>query len=164
MTHMLLQQNEKTTFKNGSSMNVHTRRELSIVSHVITRAQYEIQQQAGIEVILIPRYSNKMVEDDVKQLFEGMCECWNVQLSWVSDKSRANDRPTMRKLLWMAGKKKFPHIPYSLLANLTGATDHAGVIKGIRSGYNWLKVRDEKILKYYEPVKSYFDEIQPAQV
>lgn len=159
MTHMFLQKNHPTTYKNGSTMNVHTRRELSIVSHVITRAQYEIQQQAGIEVILIPRYSNKMMEDDVKQLFEAICECWNVQLAWVSDKSRANDRPTMRKLLWMVGKKKFPNIPYSMLANLTGATDHAGVIKGIRSGYNWLNVQDEKFLKYYEPVKGYFDEL-----
>ena len=164
MTHMLLQKNHLTTYKNGSTMNVHTRRELSIVSHVITRAQYEIQQQAGIEVVLIPRYSNKMMEDDVKQLFEAMCECWNVQLAWVSDKSRANDRPTMRKLLWMVGKKKFPHMPYSMLANLTGATDHAGVIKGIRSGYNWLNVQDEKFLKYYEPVKGYFDELQEEQV
>lgn len=164
MTHMFLQKNHPTTYKNGSTMNVHTRRELSIVSHVITRAQYEIQQQAGIEVILIPRYSNKMMEDDVKQLFEAICECWNVQLAWVSDKSRANDRPTMRKLLWMVGKKKFPNIPYSMLANLTGATDHAGVIKGIRSGYNWLNVQDEKFLKYYEPVKGYFDELQEEQV
>jgi hypothetical protein len=164
MTHMLLQKNHPTTYKNGNTMNVHTRRELSIVSHVITRAQYEIQQQAGIEVILIPRYSNKMMEDDVKQLFEAMCDCWNVQLAWVSDKSRANDRPTMRKLLWMVGKKKFPQMPYSMLANLTGATDHAGVIKGIRSGYNWLNVQDEKFLKYYEPVKGYFDELQEEQV
>jgi hypothetical protein len=161
---MLLQKNHATTYKNGSSMNVHTRRELSIVSHVITRAQYEIQNQTGIEVILIPRYSNKMMEDDVKQLFEAMCECWNVQLAWVSDKSRANDRPTMRKLLWMVGKKKFPQMPYSMLANLTGATDHAGVIKGIRSGYNWLNVQDEKFLRYYEPVKGYFNELQEEQV
>jgi hypothetical protein len=147
-------------------MNVLTRKELTIVSHVITRAQFEIQQQAGIDVVLVPRYSNKMLEDDLRQLFEAMCDCWNVQLSWVSDKSRANDRPVMRKLLWMAGKKMFPHVPYSLLANLTGATDHAGVIKGIRSGYDWLKVRDEKILKYYEPVKNYFKEyeVAPAQV
>lgn len=145
-------------------MNVLTRKELSIVSHVITRAQFEIQQQAGIDVVLVPRYSNKMLEDDLRQLFEAMCDCWNVQLSWVSDKSRANDRPVMRKLLWMAGKKRFPQVPYSLLANLTGATDHAGVIKGIRSGYDWLKVRDEKILKYYEPVTNYFNEyeVEPA--
>jgi hypothetical protein len=141
-------------------MNVLTRKELSIVSHVITRAQFEIQQQAGIDVVLVPRYSNKMLEDELRQLFEAMCDCWNVRLSWVSDKSRANDRPVMRKLLWMAGKKTFPHVPYSLLANLTGATDHAGVIKGIRSGYDWLRVRDEKILKYYEPVKSYFGELE----
>lgn len=139
-------------------MNVLTRKELSIVSHVITRAQFEIQQTAGIDVVLVPRYANKMVEDDLRQLFEAMCDCWNVRLAWVSDKSRANDRPTMRKLLWMAGKKRFPHVPYSLLANLTGATDHAGVIKGIRSGYDWLRVEDEKFLKYYEPVKSYFSE------
>ena len=86
-------------------MNILTRKELSIVSHVITRAQSEIQQTAGIDVVLVPRYSNKRVEDDVRQLFESMCECWNVQLSWVSDKSRANDRPVMRKLLWMAGKR-----------------------------------------------------------
>jgi hypothetical protein len=145
-------------------MNVLTRKELSIVSHVITRAQFEIQQQAGIDVVLVPRYSNKMLEDDLRQLFEAMCECWNVQLAWVSDKSRANDRPVMRKLLWMAGKKRFPHVPYSLLANLTGATDHAGVIKGIRSGYDWLRVHDEKILRYYEPVKNYFNEyeVEPA--
>ena len=145
-------------------MNVLTRKELSIVSHVITRAQCEIQQQAGIDVVLVPRYSNKMLEEDLRQLFEAMCDCWNVQLSWVSDKSRANDRPVMRKLLWMAGKKRFPQVPYSLLANLTGATDHAGVIKGIRSGYDWLKVHDDKILKYYEPVKNYFNEyeVEPA--
>ncbi|WP_205513527.1 hypothetical protein [Longitalea arenae] len=164
MTQMLLQRKAKPSYKNGHAMTVHTRRELSIVSHVITRAQHEIQEQAGIDVILIPRYSNKLVEEEVKQLFEAMCDCWNVQLSWVSDKSRANDRPTMRKLLWMAGKKRFPHISYSLLANLTGATDHAGVIKGIRSGYNWLNVQDEKILKYYEPVKNYFNECQEEPV
>ena len=138
-------------------MNVLTKKELSIVSFAITRAQSEIQEQAGIDVVLIPRYSNKMVEEDLKRLFESMCECWNVQLAWVSDKSRANDRPIMRKLLWMAGKKRFPHISYCLLANLAGASDHAGVIKGIRSGYNWLDAQDEKFLKYYEPVKSYFE-------
>ena len=55
-------------------------------------------------------------------------------------------------------------MPYSMLANLTGATDHAGVIKGIRSGYNWLNVQDEKFMKYYEPVKGYFDELQSAEV
>jgi hypothetical protein len=145
-------------------MNILTRKELSIVSHVITRAQSEIQLQAGIDVVLVPRYSNKRVEDDVRQLFESMCECWNVQLSWVSDKSRANDRPIMRKLLWMAGKKRFPQMAYCVLANLTGATDHAGVIKGIRSGYDWLRVRDEKFLKYYEPVKSYLMELEEEQV
>ncbi|THU36900.1 hypothetical protein FAM09_18225 [Niastella caeni] len=164
MTQTLLQKKEKTYYKNGSIMNVFTRKEISIVSHVISRAQNEIQQQAGIEVTLIPRYSNKMVENDLKKLFEAMCDCWNVQLAWVSDKSRANDRPSMRKLLWMVGKKKFPHVPYCLLASLTGTTDHAGVIKGIRSGYNWLNVQDEKFLKYYEPVKSYFDEYQEEQV
>jgi hypothetical protein len=140
-------------------MNVLTKKELSIVSYAITRAQFEIQQQVGIDVVLVPRYPNKLVEDDLKRLFEAMCECWNVQLSWVSDKSRANDRPIMRKLLWMAGKKRFPHISYCLLAKRTGAIDHAGVIKGIRSGYNWLDAQDEKFLKYYEPVKSYFEVI-----
>ena len=33
-------------------MNVLTRKELTIVSHVITRTQFEIQQQAGIDVVL----------------------------------------------------------------------------------------------------------------
>lgn len=138
-------------------MSVLTKKELSIVSFAITRAQFEIQQQAGIDVVLVPRYSNRMAEGDLKRLFEAMCDCWNVQLSWVSDKSRANDRPIMRKLLWMVGKKRFPRISYCLLAKLTGATDHAGVIKGIRSGYNWLDAKDEKFLKYYEPVKGYFE-------
>lgn len=140
-------------------MSVLTKKELSIVSYAITRAQFEIQEQAGIEVVLVPRYANKMVEEDLSRVFESMCECWNVHLSWVSDKSRANDRPIMRKLLWMVGKKRFPNVSYSLLANLTGATDHAGVIKGIRCGYNWLDAQDEKFLKYYDPVKSYFEAV-----
>ena len=79
-------------------MNVLTKKELSIVSYAITRAQFEIQQQVGIDVVLVPRYPNKLVEDELKQLFEAMCECWNVQLAWVSDKSRSNDRPIMIKL------------------------------------------------------------------
>ena len=145
-------------------MSVFTRKELSIVEHAITHAQSEIQKQAGIEVTLIPRYSNKMIEKDLRELFEELCACWDVQLAWVSDKSRANDRPVMRKILWMAGKKKFPHVPYCLLAGLTGTIDHAGVIKGIKSGYDWLNVQDEKFLKYYNRVKSYFGEYQESQV
>ena len=145
-------------------MNAFTKKELSIVSHAITRAQAEIQQKAGIEVILIPRYSDKVVENNLRQLFEEICDCWNVQLSWVCEKSRANDRPVMRKILWMAGKKKFPQVPYCLLANLTGTIDHAGVIKGIRIGYDWLNIQDEKFLKYYTPVKRFFDEYKEAVV
>lgn len=145
-------------------MNAFTKNELSIVSRAITRAQTEIQQKAGIEVILIPRYSDKVVENNLRQLFEEICDCWNTQLSWVSEKSRANDRPILRKILWMAGKKKFPNVPYCLLASLTSTIDHAGVIKGIRIGYNWLNVEDEKFLKYYTPVKSYFDEYQEEKV
>jgi phosphoenolpyruvate carboxylase len=56
-------------------MNVLTKKELSIVSYAITRAQFEIQQQVGIDVVLVPRYPNKLVEDELKQLFEAMCEC-----------------------------------------------------------------------------------------
>ena len=97
-----------------------------------------------------------MIEKDLKELFEEICACWGVKLAWVTDKSRANDRPVMRKILWMAGKRKFPHVPYVLLATLTGTIDHAGVIKGIKSGYDWLNVRDEKFLRYYNRVKSYF--------
>jgi hypothetical protein len=145
-------------------MNVFNKKELSIVSYVITRAQAEIQQQAGIEVILIPRYSNKIVENNLRQFFEEICDCWHVRLSWVSERNRTNDRPIMKKILWMAGKKKFPQVPYCLLAGLTGTIDHAGVIKGIKTGYNWLKVQDEKFLKYYTPVKSYFEEYQEEQV
>lgn len=145
-------------------MSAFTRQEQSIVSNAITRAQAEIQKQIGIEVILVPRYSDKVVESNLRQLFEEICDCWNVQLSWVIDKSRANDRPIMRKILWMAGKKKFPHVPYCLLAGLTGTIDHAGVIKGIKTGYNWLKVQDEKFLNYYTPVKRYFDEYQEEEV
>jgi hypothetical protein len=139
-------------------MSIYSKKEMSIVGHVIAQAQYEIQQKAGIEVMLVPRFANKLVEEDLKQTFESMCACWGVSLAWVGNKSRANDRPIMRKLLWMAGKRKHPNAPYCFLGNLTGTNDHAGVIKGIRSGYNWLEVQDEKFLKYYEPVKEYFDE------
>lgn len=139
-------------------MSIYTKKEMSIVNYIIRQAQSEIQQKAGIEVMLTPRFSNKLIEEDLKQTFEAMCQRWGVTLIWVKHKSRANDRPMMRKLLWMAGKRKHPDAPYCFLGNLTGANDHAGVIKGIRNGYNWLEVQDEKFLKYYEPVKDYFHE------
>jgi len=139
-------------------MSVFSKKEMSIVNYVIAQAQSEIHKKAGIEVVLMPRFSNKLVEEDIKQTFEAMCNCWGVNLAWLSHKSRANDRPIMRKLLWMAGKRKHPNAPYCFLGTLTGTNDHAGVIKGIRSGYNWLEVQDEKFLKYFEPVKDYFTE------
>ena len=139
-------------------MSLFSKKEMSVINYIINQAQHEIHEKAGIDVMLMPRFSNKMVEEDLKQTFEDMCNCWGVSLTWVSNKSRANDRPIMRKLLWMAGKRKHPNASYCFLANLTGTNDHAGVIKGIRSGYNWLQVQDEKFLKYYEPVKDYFEE------
>jgi hypothetical protein len=138
-------------------MSIYGRQEMTVIHHIINQAQSEIHQKSGIEVMLMPRFSNTLIEEDIKQTFEDMCACWGVNLRWVSDKSRANDRPIMRKLLWMVGKRKHPNASYCFLAHLTGTNDHAGVIKGIRSGYNWLHVQDEKFLKYYEPVKDYFD-------
>jgi len=139
-------------------MSIYSRQEMTVIHHIISQAQSEIHQKAGIEIMLMPRFSNKLVEEDIKQTFEDMCACWGVNLRWVSDKSRANDRPIMRKLLWMVGKRKHPNASYCFLGHLTGTNDHAGVIKGIRNGYNWLQVQDEKFLKYYEPVKDYFEE------
>jgi hypothetical protein len=136
-------------------MSLYSKKEMLLVNQIIYQAQCEIHQRAGIEVMLMPRFSNRLVEEDLKQTFEDMCACWGVNLVWVSHKSRANDRPIMRKLLWMAGKRKHPNASYCLLGNLTGTNDHAGVIKGIRCGYNWLEVQDEKFLKYYETVKDY---------
>lgn len=139
-------------------MTLICKKETTIVNGIINRAQNEILNQAGIDVILMPRYSSKLVAEDLKKTFESMCNSWGVSLSWVSNKSRADDRPIMRKLLWMVGKSKYPSVPYYYLASLTGTTNHAGVIKGIRNGYNWLEIQDEKFLKYYELVRVYFEE------
>jgi hypothetical protein len=132
--------------------------DMSFIKNKITQAQVEITETTGLVVTLVPRLSDSHVKEGLNTLFIMMCECWGVGLAWVSDKSRANDRPMLRKLLWMAGREKYPVAPYSTLAMLTGATNHVTALRGIQIGNNWLKVRDEKFMRYYKQVKHFFDE------
>jgi hypothetical protein len=133
-------------------------KDMTLIKKKIAQAQAEINECTGLDVKLFPRITSGNVEVSLKQMFENMCSCWGVDLVWVSNRSRANDLPIMRKLLWMAGREKFPVASYTTLGFQTCTRNHVTVLRGIQEGKNWLTVRDEKFMKYYKQVKHYFDE------
>jgi hypothetical protein len=138
--------------------------EMAILKIHISKAEAEISQSTGLKVTLLPRLSSRDVSANLKVMFANMCNCWEVTLDYVSDKSRNNNRPMMRKLLWMAGRLQYPTASYSCLGQLTGISNHVTVLRGIKEGNNWLKVKDAKFMVYYELVKNYFDDQGNEQI
>lgn len=134
-----------------------TKEQKKTINDIISNAEEEIKNKTGAEVKLVCRFINSLVTEDLKEMFEEMCLYWGVELSFVQDPSRKNDRPIMRKILWMAAKRRHPDCLFNVLCSLTNVKDHAGVIKGMQQGYNWLGIKDEKFMKYYNPVKEYFN-------
>ena len=139
-------------------MNAAIKKNMPTIYAVITSAQAEILSKTGLDVVLMPRIHKGTIEEEIKNLFEAMCSCWGIDLEYASDRSRHEDRPIMRKILWMAGKRKHRDIPLKILGHATRTMDHASVLKGINQGYAWLEVQDNKFCSYYEKVKQYFDE------
>lgn len=134
-----------------------TRRQIQLVNTILQSAKLEIKQRVNVDLNLYYKRKEGNNIDHLREVLEDACECWGVDLLFVSETSREKDRPTMRKLLWMIGKHKFPYITYKTLAELTGVDDHAGVIKGIKKARDLISVGDNKIMKYYECVKHFFD-------
>jgi hypothetical protein len=133
-------------------------KDMAVIKRKISQAQAEILNCTGLNVKLVPRLSNGDMTANLKVLYNNMCERWGVTLKWVSDKSRAKDRPMMRKLLWMAGRVQYPVATYNSMGSLTGVTNHVTVLRGIVEGHHWLQVKDAKFMIYYELVKHYFDD------
>lgn len=135
-----------------------TVKDRKLIDDMIKNAQLNISKRTGVKVILTPTFPIQDCENDLKKILEEMCYCWGFTLAWVSEKSREKDRPIMRKLLWMASRELFPAVTYVQLAILTGVDNHVTILKGIQKGRDWLKVQDEKFLKYYKQVKHFFHE------
>ena len=133
-------------------------KDMAFINRTISQAQDQIANCTGLKVKLVPRLPAVDVTENLKTMFNNMCECWGVTIEWVSDKSRANDRPMLRKLLWMAARVHYPLSTYNTLGSLTGVTNHVTVLRGIKEGNHWLQVKDAKFMNYYELVKPYFDE------
>src|SRR5574341_1246898 len=105
-----------------------TKEQSKIINDIISNAQVQIKNQTRINVKLICRIIDCGIQNDLKRYFEEICSCWGVDLSFVQDPSRKNDRPVMRKILWMAGRNRHQDVPYNILCALTNVKDHAGVI------------------------------------
>jgi chromosomal replication initiation ATPase DnaA len=95
---------------------------------------------------------NEEVEN-IKKLYQEVCEIWGIKIEWLRGRGRKEDKPIMKKILWMLAEKKYPFVPYRILGILSGNKDHSGVIKGIEVANNWLSVKDEKFMNYYNQVK-----------
>lgn len=79
--------------------------------------------------------------------------CWRVEFEWVINGRRNEERPVMKKILYLVLVKKFPGARLKDLANIMGHKDHAGAHHSMARAKKWLSVGDPLLMKYYEPVK-----------
>ena len=122
-----------------------------VIDTIIRDAQQKILERTGEKYTLIPK--RDYATEDVLTLCDKICTCWGVTHSWLRIRSRKEDRPTMKKVLWYIVKTRNPKISFHTLALLVGNEDHAGASNGLQIAKDLLSVRDEIFLKYYEPVK-----------
>lgn len=133
-------------------------KDMDIIIGMVKNAEANIAEKTGIKIVLTAHFPDQDYMQELETMFDSMCQCWGVDLLWVSKRDRGERRPIMRKLLWMAGKKRYPNVSNAGLARLTGIRHHATVIRGIKDCGNWLATGDAKTLSYYEPVKQFFNE------
>jgi chromosomal replication initiation ATPase DnaA len=123
------------------------------INRIIENAQNEILISTGIKVILTKKYKDVSKYEALEELYNKICKEWHVTTEWIRERSRSKNRPIMRKILWLAAREQFPEISMQSMAFLTGVTDHGGVVKGLRHLEDWIIIKDELALKYYDPVK-----------
>ncbi|MDP1810574.1 MAG: helix-turn-helix domain-containing protein [Sediminibacterium sp.] len=143
-------------------MNPNIKANLPFINHVISNAQDDIKAQTGIQVVLYIRPHHMMLEDLINQLFLNVISNWeDVSLDDIKSDNRKTDIVTMRKILCMIAKYKFPKKDYpkaglKTIGEVIGIGDHASVIHHINTGLDLLSIQDEKFMKYYNPVKDFF--------
>lgn len=118
---------------------------------IVSEAQLKILKETGQDVIL--QVLNKSDYNYMQGVCDMVCGYWGITLDWLSEHKRSEDRPIMKKVLWMVLKEHFPKAPYLHLALIVGHKNHAGVHHGIKAAKMWHYVKDESFMKYYEPVK-----------
>lgn len=92
-------------------------------------------------------------EDKMVKFCTSVCKLWDVSFEWVINGRRTNQRPMMKKILYLILVKHFPGVTLKKLASVMGHKDHAGPLHSMRRAKNWISVSDPVIMKYYEPVK-----------
>lgn len=91
----------------------------------------------------------------VALLLRCMCDAWGITPAQLKHADRSRDAAARRMVFWLIINARYPDLQYRYLAQLTGRSSHAGVIRGIRRAQNLLDVDDPIIMKYYNKVKQY---------
>lgn len=85
------------------------------------------------------------------------CEIWQIQPLELLPRTRKPPIPTMRQILAKLLREK-TGVTLKAIAKQLGYKDHADVIHACQQCTDYLKNKDEKTLKYYEPIKHLFYE------
>ena len=81
-----------------------------IINSILTRAQQEIEQQTGLNLIvqIAPPTLLQTQQDSLQHLVEQCCQLWGVTTQYLKEKNRNHHRSNLRALLCYIIKEKWP--------------------------------------------------------
>lgn len=126
------------------------------VQNVIAKAQQEISQAIGFDVIIevYPKEESEptMKADDIIQTF---CAVWGIHPEKIKRKNRKQDYVAMRQILAM--RLKMIKLTLSDIGKKLGDRDHTSIIHSLQSAKDRLECQDGLFMYYFTPVQHLFN-------
>jgi len=123
------------------------------IIEIVRQAQEQIVKETGLKIKLTPFVISSSDDESVVALLEELHNRWGLQSNQLANEGYERPYPYMRKIFWMIARSRCSKYNLKKLGTMVGVDNHTSVVKGIKSGYDLLRVQDEIFLSVYDPVK-----------
>lgn len=138
-----------------------TASKLQKLKSIIQQANEEIALSVGDNVFLQYRYRDlALAETQILSSWQNMCEIWGVKFADISSSSIKRDVVTMKQIMLWYANRCFPAFPINRLSRLMNHAHNKTVRYATRAARNYHQAGDPLFTRFYNPVKSFFDELQ----
>lgn len=129
-----------------------------IIDSILKQAEDKIIYMTGLTCHVKATLEENKNSDYITVIINRCCQAWNVEPSFIAERSRAKNRPLMRQVICLIVKMKFPNTKLWAIGEKLGNIDHTSVIHCVEKAKDHLTTKDDLFMKYYQPVESILHE------
>lgn len=137
--------------------------QIALVRSILDSCEQRIKDMTGLDVRVEVRTCDAIPDDIAGFLIATCLQHWNVGLKEMKQKNRKRETVIMKSTCAFLLKVR-TKLTLLQIGERVGYDDHSDVSNAIKRARNWIEVKDESFIAYYEPIKELFlNDLQTIQ-